>query len=194
MTASTISSPKLFTLEEYLAYDDGTETRYELEDGVLVEMPTESPENISVARRLLLEIIKHVAAELVVWGTEIEVSGRRAKVRIPDLIVHSPESLAVLIGATRSTLTLDMPPPALAIEVVSPGSQNRSRDYRYKHTEYAARAISEYWIVDPEMQQITVCKWVEGKYEDLILTGEQIITSEVAIDWQLTVNQIFQKP
>ncbi|NJL23339.1 MAG: Uma2 family endonuclease, partial [Leptolyngbyaceae cyanobacterium SM1_3_5] len=30
------------TFEEYLAYDDGTDTRYELVDGVLVEMPTES--------------------------------------------------------------------------------------------------------------------------------------------------------
>lgn len=86
-----------------------------------------------------------------------------------------------------------MPPPALVIEVVSPGSQNRNRDYRYKHTEYAARAIAEYWIVDPEVQQITICKWVEGKYEDMVLTGEQLIISEVVPNWQLTVNQIFSK-
>ena len=193
MTTSIISQPKLLTIKEYLAYDDGTETRYELEDGVLVEMPTESPENISIARRLLLEIIKLVAAELVVWGTEIEVPGRKSKVRIPDLVVHSPESLAALTGATRSTLTLYMSPPALVIEVVSPGSQNRSRDYRYKHTEYAARGIAEYWIVDPEMQQITVCTWLEGKYEDAILTGDQLITSAIIPSWQLTVAQVFQQ-
>ena len=190
---TTIATEKLLTLEEYLAYDDGTEARYELEDGVLIRMPTESPENISIARRLLLEIIKSVAAELVVWGTEIAISGGTVRVRIPDLIVHSPESLAALAGSARSTLTLDMPPPALVIEVVSPGSQNRNRDYRYKHTEYAARAIAEYWIVDPEVQQITICKWVEGKYEDTILTGEQLIISEVVPNWQLTVNQIFSK-
>ncbi len=190
---TTIATEKLLTLEEYLAYDDGTEARYELEDGVLVRMPTESPENISIARRLLLEIIKSVAAELVVWGTEIAISGGTVRVRIPDLIVHSPESLAALAGSTRSTLTLDMPPPDLVVEVVSPGSQNRNRDYRYKHTEYAARAIAEYWIVDPEVQQITICKWVEGKYEDMVLTGEQLIISEVVPNWQLTVNQIFSK-
>lgn len=100
---TTIATEKLLTLEEYLAYDDGTENRYELEDGVLVRMPTESPENISIARRLLLEIIKSVAAELVVWGTEIAISGRTVRVRIPDLIVHSPESLAALAGSARST-------------------------------------------------------------------------------------------
>ncbi len=191
--STTIATEKLLTLEEYLAYDDGTETRYELEDGVLIKMPTESLKNLSLARRLLLEIIKFVAPELVLWGTEIVISGRTVRVRIPDLIVHSPESLAALAQATRSTLTLDMPPPDLVIEIVSPGSQNRNRDYRYKHTEYEARAIAEYWIVDPEMQQITVCKWVEGKYEDTILTGDQLITSDVIPNWQLTANQIFSK-
>ncbi|WP_199306705.1 Uma2 family endonuclease [Anabaena sphaerica] len=41
------------TIEEYLNYDDGTDTRYELEDGVLIEMPPESPLNLSIARKLL---------------------------------------------------------------------------------------------------------------------------------------------
>lgn len=191
---TTPISPQIFTLETYLAYEDGTDTRYELEDGILVEMPTESPENINIARRLLLEFIKYVAAELVVWGTEVEVSGRQAKVRIPDLLVHSSASLAALAGATRSTLTQFMPPPALVVEVVSPGEQNRNRDYRYKHTEYAAREIAEYWIVDPELQQVTICTWIEGKYEDTIATGEEIISSAIIPNWQLTVNQVFQKP
>ncbi len=32
----------LLSLEEYLAYDDGTDNRYELVDGKLVAMPPES--------------------------------------------------------------------------------------------------------------------------------------------------------
>ncbi|MDW8199678.1 MAG: Uma2 family endonuclease [Cyanobacteriota bacterium SKYGB_h_bin112] len=39
------------------------------------------------------------------------------------------------------------------MEVVSPGADNRNRDYCYKHTEYAARGIAEYWIVDPEFSR-----------------------------------------
>ena len=171
MTQTAAPKPKLLTFEEYLAYDNGKDTRYELVDGELVEMPPESPKNIGIARRLLLELIKHIPAELIVWGTEIEVSGRRAKCRLPDLIVHTEESLAALEGCTRSTITRDMPPPALVIEVVSPGFANRTPDYRYKHTEYAARGIPEYWIVDPQDRQITVCKWVDGAYEDTIVKG-----------------------
>ncbi len=191
MTQTTAPKPKLLTFEEYLAYDDGTDTCYELVDGELVEMPPESPENIGIARRLLLALIKHLPTELIVWGTEIEVSGRRAKCRLPDLIVHTEESLAALEGSTRSTIMRDMPPPALAIEVVSPGATNRTRDYRHKRTEYAARGISEYWIVDPEERQITVCKWVDGQYEDTVFKASDRIESDVVPFLELTVERVF---
>ena len=118
-----------------------------------VEIPPASEENNDIARTLLFELAKHIPTTLLAHkDTEIEVSGRRATCRIPDLLVHTPESKAALAGTTRATLTRDMPPPALAIEVVSPGRENSDRDYRFKHTEYAARAIAEYWIVDPEIQ------------------------------------------
>lgn len=43
-----IAANQSMTLEEYLNYDDGTDTRYELVDGILVEMPTESPINKTI--------------------------------------------------------------------------------------------------------------------------------------------------
>jgi Uma2 family endonuclease len=181
----------LFTFDEYLAYDDGTDTRYELVDGELVAMPPESPENLKIARFLLLQFVQYLSLELVVYNTEVEVSGRRARCRIPDLLVHTEESLAAISGATRATITRDMPPPALVVEVVSPGEENRRRDYRYKHTEYAARAIAEYWIVDPEQRQVPVCQWVEGQYEDTVFRGEEAIRSTVVPRLELTVKQLF---
>ena len=182
---------KLLTFEEYLAYDDGTDTRYELVDGELVEMPPEAPENIKIAKRLLLELIKHFPVDFVVYNTEIEVSGRLARCRVPDLMVHTEESFLALEGAKRSTILRDMPPPAIAIEIVSPGSTNRDRDYRYKRTEYAARNIQEYWIVDPQERQITVCKWDNGQYEDAIVQGNDRIASDVVPALEITVNQVF---
>jgi Uma2 family endonuclease len=184
-------SKTLLTFEDYLAYDDGTDTRYELVDGELIEMPPESDENLNIARRLLLEFIKHFPAELVAWGTEIETLGRRSRCRIPDLVVHSEESKVAIAGAKRATITRDMPPPVLVVEVVSPGAANRNRDYRFKHTEYAARAIAEYWIVDREAGQVTVCKWSEGQYEDTVVTGSDRIVSDVVPDFALTPEQIF---
>ena len=187
----TAPSKKLFTFEEFLAYDDGTDTRYELVDGELVEMPPESQENNDITKYLLFELTKHFPMHLVAFNTEVEVMGRRARCRLPDLLVHTEESKAALTGATRATITRDMPPPALVVEVVSPGTENRTCDYRYKRTEYAARGIAEYWIVDPEMKQITVCKWVEGQYEDTIFTGTNQIVSDIVPGWKLTVDQVF---
>jgi Uma2 family endonuclease len=191
MTQTVSGSPKFLTMEEYLNYDDGTDKRYELVDGELVEMPVESQFNASIAKFLFFELAKHLSiALLALKDTEIEVSGRRAKCRLPDLIVHSEESRAALVGAKRATLTRDMPSPALVIEVVSPGTENRDRDYRHKRTEYAAREITEYWIIDPEMQQITLCLWVNGQYEDTVYTGDTPIKSTVIPDFGLSAAQV----
>ena len=181
----------LLTFDEYLAYDDGTDTRYELVDGELVEMPPESPENLDLARFLLVQLLKHFPLQRVVYNTEVEVTGRRARCRVPDLLVHSEESLAALSGVTRATISRDMPPPALVVEVVSPGETNRIRDYRYKHTEYAARGIAEYWIVDLEERRVTVCQWVEGQYEDTVVKGSEQVRSEILPNLELTVDQLF---
>ncbi|MHC5767996.1 MAG: Uma2 family endonuclease [Nostoc sp.] len=182
---------KLLTFEEFMAYDDHTDTRYELVDGELVEMPTESQENCDIAKFLLFELAKRFPITLLAYkDIEVEVSGQRATCRLPDLVLHT-ESKVALIGSPRNLITRDMPPPALVVEVVSPGTENRSRDYRYKRTEYAARGITEYWIVDPELKQITVCKWVEGQYEDTVLKGTATIASDVVPDWELIVEQVF---
>lgn len=190
MTPTAPSSVKRLTMEEYLNYDDSTDTRHELVDGELIEMPTESQVNVSIAKYLLFELAKHLPIALIALSTEVEVAGRRAKSRLPDLMVHSEESYTALMGAARAILLRDMPPPALVIEVVSPGQDNRDRDYRYKHTEYAARGIAEYWIIDPEQQQVTLCLWVNGQYEDTIYIGDTPLNSIVVPSFTLSAAQI----
>ena len=73
----------------------------------------------------------------------------------------------------------DMPPPALVVEVVSPGKVNRDRDYRYKRSEYAARNISEYWIVDPQVNRVAVLVLNEGLYDETIFEADQAIASSL---------------
>lgn len=192
MTPTAASSSKILTFEEYLAYDDGTERRYELVDGELIEMPPEPPLNSNISKRLLVELLKIFPFYLLSYKEfEIEVSGRRAKTRLPDLMILGDDCYNALENATRGTITRDMPPPLVVIEVVSPGAANRSCDYRYKRTEYAARGIAEYWIVDPENRQITICKWNDGQYEDRVMTGNNRIESTLVSRWDLTVEQVF---
>lgn len=84
-------------------------------------MPPESPENNAIAKGLLIEFLKHFPLALVAHkDTEAEVSGRRARCRVPDLLAHTEESAAALAGGRRATITRDMPPPVLVVEVVKP--------------------------------------------------------------------------
>jgi Uma2 family endonuclease len=85
-----------------------------------------------------------------------------------------------------------MPPPALVVEVVSPGKENEDRDYRYKRSEYAARGIAEYWIIDPIRQQVMVLTLAEGLYEEATFKGEDRIISRMIPSFDLTAGQILQ--
>ncbi|MUL37059.1 Uma2 family endonuclease [Gloeocapsopsis dulcis] len=180
------------TLEEYLNYDNGGDTQYELVAGELVEMPPESPLNVQIALFLLVQFLKFVPITKLSNKAEIVISGVRATTRIPDLTVLIDELVDAMQQTTRSTISLDMPPPLLVVEVVSPGKINRDRDYRYKRSEYAARGIAEYWIVDPEQAQVMVLTLVDGLYEEVIFTGNETIQSGVFSQLDLTVDQVIK--
>jgi Uma2 family endonuclease len=185
-----IASQKM-TLEEYLNYDDGTDTQYELVNGELIVMPPESDLNQRIVSFLFAYFLQQgIPSYRLRIGAEIVVIGSRATTRVPDLMVLSEELATALEGASRSTITIDMPPPQLVVEVVSPGKENADRDYRYKRSEYAARGIAEYWIVDPLLVQVTVLEWVEGLYEDKVFHGNEQIVSGLLGVLQLTADQI----
>ncbi|QQE63711.1 hypothetical protein GFS31_03800 [Leptolyngbya sp. BL0902] len=167
---------KPMTLKDYLAYDDGTDTRYELVNGELVPMPPESRLNHRIVSFLFAYFLKTgVPSDRLSIGTQIAVSGARATARQPDFVVLSEAAAAALEGASSDLLTYDMPPPLLVVEVVSPGQGDR--DYRHKRSEYAARCIPEYWIIDPTAQKVTVLAWVDGLYEEQVYVGDQAIQS-----------------
>ncbi|MBP0029339.1 Uma2 family endonuclease [Roseofilum reptotaenium CS-1145] len=169
---------KGMSLEEFLNYDDGTDTVYQLEDGELVVMPPESDRNQRIESFLFAYFLQiGILPHYLRMKTEVVVSGLRPTVRVPDLLVLSEEGAQSLQGASRSTVSLEMSPPQLVVEVVSPGKENANRDYRYKLSQYQSRGISEYWIVDPMEERITVFVLVEGLYESRGFSGEEVLES-----------------
>ena len=186
----TVASQKM-SLEEYLNFDDGTDTQYELENGKLIVMPPESELNRRIASLLFaLFWQKGIPSYRLTMKTEIVVNSSRATTRFPDVMVLSEELATALEGSSRSTIMSDMPPPLLVVEVVSPHQENR--DYRYKRSEYAARRIAEYWIVDPMQQRVTVLEWVEGFYEEMVYTGDRAIVSPLLGVLELTAERLLQ--
>jgi Uma2 family endonuclease len=192
----TIITNSRMTIEEYLTYEDRTDTRYELVRGVLIEMPAESPLNILIARFLLLLFVQMgVPLDRVGNKQQIAVTSSEATVREPDLTVHSEASAAAILTQNQALLTLEMPAPLLVVEVVSPGepgTPNYDRDYIEKPVEYAARGIQEYWIVDPSRQIIRVLTLKDDRYQQQQFTGEAKIISPAFPDFKLAVSQILK--
>ena len=111
--------------------------------------------------------------------------------RLPDLMILTEELFAA-IGGKRATITQDMPSPMLVVEVVSPGKANEDRDYRYKRSEYAARGIPEYWIIDAAKAQVMVLTLVDGLYEETVFQDRERIKSVTFPVLDLTAAQVLK--
>lgn len=182
------------TFKEYLDYDDGTDTRYELVNGVLVAMGAESPLNLDIALFLVTIFLQVVPRSQIGIKNLIAVDSLRVTAREPDLTIHSEASKRAINQEKQAFLQPDMPVPLLVVEVVSPGepgSDNYDRDYIDKRIEYAKRGIPEFWLVDPTRAVVWVLTLVDGdRYEAAEFRVNEQIQSPTFRTINLTAHQI----
>ncbi len=180
------ANPQIQTFEDFLNHTEAVDGFFELTNGVLVEMPPESYENIRRALKLydVLRLMVDVQ-QICPQGLALAVPGQ-PKNRYPDLTVLRPEHPEQMNALGQAAITLDMAPPLLVVEVVSPGAENHRRDYVEKRNQYEWRGIPEYWILDPVLAQVTVLSLTENGYEPAIFTGDNVIQSPTFPDFPLT--------
>lgn len=78
------------------------------------------------------------------------------------------------------------------VEVVSGGTEGRQRDLVIKRKEYAQAGIPEYWIVDPEGEQIFVLSLDGQSYrEHGVFTPGQTATSVLLGGFGMEVTAVF---
>ncbi|MDB9526484.1 Uma2 family endonuclease [Oscillatoria sp. CS-180] len=192
--------PKL-TFEEFLEYDDGTDKRYELDNGVLIEVAPESDLNIRLAL-WLAELLRSVVSWKLIrtHASTIEVKplpGLSRQNRYPDLMILTSELLVRLETEKSSAIKLDMPNPTLVAEFVSPyertSDENYQRDYVGKRKQYEHRGIPEYWIVDATARKVTVLILKDHRYTEQVFTGQDEIDSTAFPELELTADQIFSE-
>jgi Uma2 family endonuclease len=183
------SLTKTYSFEEYLAFDDGTDNKYELFNGELKLMPTASGFHALILHFLfnfLEQEIRRLKQDWKVMPGIVGVRTDKRKSRIPDLIILSDQQCQEV--RQMKTAVLENP-PLLAIEIVSPN--NREDDYRYKRSEYAVREIPEYWIVDPELEKVSILSLVSGFYDVAEFQGNQQLKSSLFTELNLTSEDIF---
>lgn len=183
--------PKNLTFEEYLDYDDGTDNRYELVAGELIEMPEASPEHSDIAEFLDRQFYQEVQRLSRDWKVKSGDVGIRTGVRIsrtPDVCVIEG-SVWRQLRATSASAVLQVP-LLLVVEVVSPGEDNAERDYEDKKAEYEEVGIPEYWIVDPPQSKISVLLLVGRRYQPTEFRGSERIVSRTFPELSLRVEEV----
>jgi Uma2 family endonuclease len=108
---------------------------------------------------------------------------------IPDLLVFLNEQADEIISNDRLK-----GPPALVIEVLSPGSANIRRDQVNKLQLYGKHGVPEYWIVDPP--NMTLQRYVhQGSSLVLLetLENEDTLSTTTLPGFSCKVSEIFRR-
>ncbi len=189
----TVATQKL-TFAEYLKYDDGTDTRYELVDGELIPMSLGTGKHGAVTKFLESTFDGEIAKLGTAWtaqrfsvGIRSPRAGRWDTSRIPDVTVLTIEQWESLTNR-EAVIELTDPPPILVVEVVS--ESTKTTDYRSKRSEYAVLNIPEYWIVDPLADVVIVCTLAEGFYDAVEFRASDRIVSSTFPQLELTASQV----
>ncbi|MGL5939428.1 MAG: Uma2 family endonuclease [Waterburya sp.] len=183
----TTTTPKsLYSFKEYLQHKNDPDNRYELIDGKLELMNPPTFRHILICD-FIRDALKAEINRLKLPWLAIREGGIRTgwrKSRLADVYVVTREQVMSSLDESGVLETS----PLLVIEVVSPDSIKR--DYRFKRSEYAALGISEYWIIDPLEQQVTILLLDEGLYEETVFISEQELVSPTFTEIKITPKQI----
>lgn len=136
-----------------LTYDDYARMpedgrRYELEEGVLVVVPSASTEHQRVSRNLQRILDRHVHEHAL--G---EVFSAPYDVVLSPHFVYQPDLLFVSAGRAGIITELNVQgAPDLVVEIISPASAERDR--REKAQGYARHGVRYYWLLDPQTRTL----------------------------------------
>ncbi|MEO1622958.1 MAG: Uma2 family endonuclease [Cyanobacteria bacterium J06632_3] len=194
--------PRLMTFQEFLAWKPDT-ARYELHDGVIVDMQPTGPHErvVGLLNRKLNVLLDQANLSYFIPNTAmIQPLGFESGYK-PDLMLIDPAELSKEpLWKKESVITLGSA-VKLVVEVVS---TNWPDDYARKFEDYEAMGIVEYWIVDylglggrryigtPKQPTVTVCHWQNGIYEtQLFRQGDRIVSPQFS-GLNLMVDQLIE--
>jgi Uma2 family endonuclease len=178
------------TYDDFVHFpDDGK--RHELIDGEHYVTPSPNTRHQRIVFNLTGLIWSFLQANRIgqAFGSPLDVVFSDFDVVEPDLLFVS--------HARREVLTAQnvQGAPDLVVEVGSPST--RRRDELTKHRLYERFGVSEYWVVDPDLDLIKVFRLVEGRYtrtSELTLAAGDVLTTPLLPGLELSLASIFTEP
>lgn len=201
----TQAIPKQVTFDEFIAwYPEKSEYRYELHDGIIVQMPKPTGKHSEVAGFVALkagiEIERLNLPYFIPKECVIKPNNDRSGYE-PDTIILDRQAIGNEPRWEKDSTITQGSSVKLIVEVVSTNWQD---DYLTKLAEYEKLGIPEYWIVDylglggrryignPKQPTMTVYELVEGEYSVKQFRGLDLIESPTFPGLNLTAQQIFE--
>ena len=170
--------------ERYLWLTDYTNQLIELVDGNLEVLPMPTDKHQAILQYLFLQFFAFISKHGgLVRFAPLRVFIREGNFREPDLLLllddRDPRR------QNRFWLGAD-----LVLEVVSPDKPER--DLVTKRNEYALAQISEYWIVNPQTETITVLHLDADHYTEVgTFARDSQAHSPLLHGFQVDVNAVF---
>ncbi|HLO87033.1 MAG TPA: Uma2 family endonuclease [Nostocaceae cyanobacterium] len=196
---------KPVTFEEFIQSYPETGLRYELHEGVIIEMNPSVGDHEEIIGFLVEEIVteyKRVKLPYFIPKTALIKNPSGLSAYAPDILLLNRNNLVnEPLWKKESTIAQAASVP-LVIEVVS---SNWQTDYNTKTNEYESMGIPEYWIVDyaafggrrfigyPKQPTISVYYLEDDEYMVNQFRGDDLIISPLFPELKLTVAQIFQR-
>ncbi|MDM9583405.1 MULTISPECIES: Uma2 family endonuclease [unclassified Nostoc] len=199
----TQAIPKLVSFEDFAAWRPQG-GRYELHDGVIVEMPQPTGEHEDVvgfiARKLTVEFDR-LNLPYTIPKTALIKPSNSLSAYSPDVLILNRLNLVnEPLWKKESTVSYPASIP-LVVEVVS---TNWDDDYYTKQGKYEGIGIPEYWVVDylglgakkftgnPKQPTMSIYQLIDGEYQVTQFRGKERIISPTFPELNLTAEQIFQ--
>ena len=164
------------------------ESRYELINNELYEMPAPNTEHQRISRKVEFQLLSFVEKNQLgeVFNAPFDVVFDEDNTTQPDILFISNENLKNLNDKNfRGS-------PDLVVEIVSPSSVYR--DQVAKGNLYAQHGVLEYWIVDPANQVVEILVLENGQYflKDY-LAEKGTVKSQILQGFELKGENIFTK-
>ena len=175
MATLTVPRPPapLLTIEDVLAMPDNED--YELIDGVLKERAMSNASE-NVAAKVVLALgpsLEALGGEVFANGPRLPLWPRRPNHFVkPDVSYYAPDQFEGDSYPDGPTLPI---PPALVVEVISPG--DRSGDIAAKIADYLDAGVRLLWVVYPDQRQVHV--YQPGKRVEFVQDGEELTGGDV---------------
>jgi Uma2 family endonuclease len=204
--ARTQTQSKIYTFDEFIKwYPENSIVRYELHNGVIVEMPKPRGKHSkltgSLVGKLLTTINEMGKTDIWFIPRESIIKPHRDKSGYePDIIILNQETIDLETRWETESIIQLVSSVKLIVEVVSSNWQD---DYYDKLRDYEDMGIPEYWIIDyaalggrkfignPKVPTIFVCELIDGEYQMIPFRGNNRILSPTFGQMNLSVQQIF---